>query len=153
VTYPEFQWITAESLPLSKFRSNIHRRGRLGKTVFGPPATYQTRWIVVGAIGLKSRFVYPAKAKPGISDNWCLWSKGGMRHDRRDPRERCPLHYMDENEIVELHERLAFCVRMTGLSGHALDKAISAAFTACVAIIERERSIHDKRRATIREVQ
>jgi hypothetical protein len=36
---------------------------------------------------------------------------------------------------------------------HALDEAISAAFTACVAIIERERSIHDKRRATIREVQ
>jgi hypothetical protein len=64
-----------------------------------------------------------------------------------------PVQYMDEDELTQLHERLAFGVRMAGLQGPALDEAISAAFTRCVAIIERERAIYDKRRATIHEVQ
>ena len=63
------------------------------------------------------------------------------------------VEYMDEDELTALHERLAFGVRQTGLSGHALDEAISAAFTRCVQIIERERGIYDKRRSTIREVE
>ena len=64
-----------------------------------------------------------------------------------------PVEHMDEDEITQLHERLAFCVRSTGLIGHALDEAISAAFVSCVRIIERERAMQDKRRATIRKVE
>ena len=28
-----------------------------------------------------------------------------------------PVEHMDEDEITQLHERLAFCVRSTGLTG------------------------------------
>ena len=61
--------------------------------------------------------------------------------------------HMDEAELVELHERLAFGIRQTGLVGVALDEAISTAFGRVVQIIERERSIYAKRRSTIQAVQ
>jgi hypothetical protein len=63
------------------------------------------------------------------------------------------LRYLDEGEISELHERLAFVARMTGLQDHALDVAISRAFTAIVQVIEQDRDMAEKRRATIREVK
>ena len=61
--------------------------------------------------------------------------------------------HMSEDEITELHARLAFGIMQTGLTGHALDEAISAAFTRCVQIIERERAVGDKRRSNIQVVE
>ena len=61
--------------------------------------------------------------------------------------------HMPEDEITELHARLAFGIMQTGLTGHALDEAISAAFTRCVQIIERERAVGDKRRSNIQVVE
>ena len=62
----------------------------------------------------------------------------GCEDDGHPPRERrSEVLHMPEDEITELHARLAFGIMQTGLTGHALDEAISAAFTRCVQIIER----------------
>ena len=59
---------------------------------------------------------------------------------------------LDEGEIVQLHDDLALTMRRIGLTGHALDEAISGAFRAAIPIIDRER-VASRKRDNIRVVQ
>jgi hypothetical protein len=63
------------------------------------------------------------------------------------------VEHMSEDELSELHARLAFGIMQTGLVGHPLDEAIAAAFGRVVQIIERERAVGDRRRSNIQVVK
>jgi len=60
--------------------------------------------------------------------------------------------HMNIEEIAEVHNRIAFALRMSGLKGAALDEAIAAAFRKAARAIERERGIEWKRSKTMRRV-
>ena len=62
------------------------------------------------------------------------------------------LRYVDEEELVDIHDRLVLCARMSGLKDHALDVAVARACSAMVEQIERERAVQDTRRETLRAV-
>jgi hypothetical protein len=63
------------------------------------------------------------------------------------------LFFMDPEEIAEVHDRIAFTLRMIGLKGAALDEAIAAAFREAARAIEHQRAVEWKRSKTMRLVQ
>lgn len=60
-----------------------------------------------------------------------------------------PLDGFSEDDILDIHGRLASALRAIGLSGHPLDEAVSACFQETVRIVKRERQVDAKRRSGI----
>jgi hypothetical protein len=67
--------------------------------------------------------------------------------------EPIPVEHMDEDELRDLHDRIAFTGRMQGLQGQALDEAIASAFAAVVRAVEQSRASYDNRRSSLRVVE
>ena len=58
--------------------------------------------------------------------------------------------HMDFEEITELHNRIAFALRMAGLKRAALDDAIAAAFHDVARAIEDQRAVEWERGKNVR---
>ena len=70
---------------------------------------------------------------------------------------KCPVRsrslamlHMDFEEITELHNRIAFALRMAGLKRAALDDAIAAAFHDVARAIEDQRAVEWERGKNVR---
>ena len=70
--------------------------------------------------------------------------------DRGLAPEHVAMLHMDVEEITELHNRIAFALRMAGLKGAALDDAIAAAFRDSARAIEQQRAVEWKRGKNVR---
>jgi hypothetical protein len=68
-----------------------------------------------------------------------------------DPDATAMFH-MTEDDIIDVHGRISFALRMAGLKGAALDEACAAAFREAARAIERERGIEWKRERVVRLV-
>jgi len=69
------------------------------------------------------------------------------------PPEQTAFLHLDFDEVVELHNRIAFALRMAGLKGAALDEAIAAALREAARAVGQQRAIEWKRGKTVRLVQ
>ncbi|WP_421952117.1 hypothetical protein [Pelagibacterium sp.] len=59
---------------------------------------------------------------------------------------------MTEDDIVDVHGKIANCMRSIGLTGASLDHAIAGAFRSAVTAIESNRRADEQRAATLRLV-
>ena len=63
------------------------------------------------------------------------------------------VEHLDEADLAELSEHLAFACRQAGLRNHALDCALAGALSHVVSVIKAERGTDAQRRSNIRQVK
>jgi hypothetical protein len=59
------------------------------------------------------------------------------------------IHGMSEDDVVDVHGKLAVCLRSIGLTGASLDHALAGAFRATAEVIERDREVAAQRTQTL----
>ncbi|MCG6115220.1 MAG: hypothetical protein MEQ84_08475 [Mesorhizobium sp.] len=60
-----------------------------------------------------------------------------------------PMPNMSEDDIFDVHGKIANCMRSIGLTGASLDHAIAGAFRATIEVIERDRVAHASRASNL----
>ncbi len=60
---------------------------------------------------------------------------------------------LPEDDVADIHGKLSSALQSLGLTGHALDVAVSQCFRATVKVVQRERTIAEQRRDTLHAVE